>query len=145
MVSENAARVPVLETANTVPVTVPSPVKALLLVPKLEGLIATAPKLLPIKALSPEGSKSSELGGVGKKFAAPGVAFAVETLYMAELQVVGDWAEHPVLVASRDAVGVAPVIRPEIAPSPTAGVGTPLLAYGVAYTGTGMSCWQLMS
>ena len=131
MVSENTARAPVLETANTVPVTVPSPVKGPLVVPKLEGLITSAPKLLPIKALSPGGSKSSELGGVGKKFAEPGVAFAVETLYTAELQVVGDWAEHPVLVASRDAVGVAPVIRPEIAVS--------------AYTGAGMSCWQLLS
>ena len=111
----------------------------------MEGLITSAPKLLPIKALSPGGSKSNEVGGVGKKFAEPGVALAVETLYIAELQVTGDWAEHPVLVASRDAVGVAPVMSPEIAPSPTGGVGTPLLAYGVAYTGTGMSCWQLMS
>ena len=86
-----------------------------MVVPKFAGLIISAPKSLPIKALSPAGSNRSEFGEVGIGLSAPGVALAVERLYMEVLQVVvGRW-EHPTLVASNEtAVGV-PVTRPEMA------------------------------
>ena len=48
LVSEKTAMVPLLEAASTFPVTVPSGVKGLLAVPKLDGFTSWAPKSLPM-------------------------------------------------------------------------------------------------
>jgi hypothetical protein len=56
----------------------------------------------------------------------------------------GGWCAHPVLVARTVAADVVPVTRPETDPFPVSGM-SPLevIRTGEAYTGTGISCWQL--
>src|ERR1700693_863469 len=76
-VSEKTAMEPLCETSRTLPVTTPrvvpgadKAVKGLLDPPMLPGVMARAPNSLPMKALSPAGSKIRELSGVGSPIAA---------------------------------------------------------------------------
>lgn len=71
-VSENTAAPPLCETPITLPVTTPNrvpgavrDVNALVVVPRLPGLMDRAPYWLPRKARSPAGSNMREFGGAG--------------------------------------------------------------------------------
>ena len=91
----------VIGNASTFPVTVPSPLNGLLLVPKFVGFTTKAPKSLPIKALSPARSKSSRIGRVGYGSRGAGRTFSCRRSYRCVVQVDGARCAHPVLVASR--------------------------------------------